>query len=165
MNELGDRIRDTGRALLDLRAALVAGEPWPLSERWGHEPEASWGPPEVLGHVHEMIPYWTEELERVRAGDPAAAVPFGRVATDQSRLDRIEADRAKPVGTLLDEIAVGLERTRAFVASLGPGDAERLGLHPTRGELTIEASIERFFVTHLEEHVEQLRGILARRSA
>jgi hypothetical protein len=165
MDDLVRRIRETRKALLDLREPLVAGEPWPLSENWGHTPEAEWGPHEVLGHVNEMIPYWIGQLEIVLAGDPAQAVPFGRVATDQSRLDRIAADRAKPVGRLLDEIEAGLDRGATFAAALSPADGDRLAHHPTRGEITVRDSIERFFVGHVEEHVEQLRAILDRRPA
>ena len=164
MDDLTARLRAAGAALHHLRGPLEAGEPWPLSDDWGHTPEARWGPPEVLGHVNEMLPYWTAELEHVLAGDAATAVPFGRVATDQSRLDRIEADRAKPTGRLLDEIDAGLAGVEAFIANLGPGDAERLGSHPTRGEIDVRTSVERFFVTHLEEHIEQLRAILAARA-
>ena len=161
MNDPTGRLRDAGSALLGLRDALVAGEPWPLSDDYGHTPESEWGPREVLGHVDEMLPYWIEQLQMVLAGDPAAAVPFGRIATDQSRLDRIAADRAKTAGTLLDEIAVGLDRACAFVASLSSADAARLGRHPSRGEITVGASLEPFLVGHIEGHVVQLREILA----
>ena len=163
MDDLGGRLRDAGSALLGLRDALVADEPWPLSEHWGTEPEADWGPRELLAHVNEMLPYWCEQLEGVLAGDPATAVPFGRLATDETRLGRIGSDRAKPAGQLLDEIGVGLDRAAAFVTGLSAADRERRGLHSSRGELTVDASLERFLVGHLEDHVEQLRGILARR--
>jgi hypothetical protein len=159
------RLRDAGGAVLELRAALVAGEPWPLSERWGTEPEADWGPREVLAHVNEMLAYWTEQLEAVLAGDPAVAVPFGRVATDAGRLARIEADRRRPVAALLDGVAAGLDRVGAFAGTLSPADAERRGLHATRGEITVREALDRFLVGHLEEHVEQLRAILAREQA
>ena len=165
MDDLARRLRDAGSALLGLRGSLVAGEPWPLSEQWGTEPEADWGPRELLAHVNEMLPYWTEQLEMVLAGDPAAAVQFGRVATDEARLGRIGADREQPVGRLLDEVDVGLVLAGAFVAGLSATDAERLGLHSSRGELTVGASVERFLVGHLEDHVEQLRRILARQPA
>ncbi|MEO5940412.1 MAG: hypothetical protein ABIZ72_05565, partial [Candidatus Limnocylindrales bacterium] len=84
MDDPASRLRDAGSALLGLRDALVAGEPWPLSDDYGHTPESAWGPREVLGHVNEMLPYWVDELEMVCSGDPAAPVPFGRIATDQS---------------------------------------------------------------------------------
>jgi hypothetical protein len=162
MEELVSRLRDAGTSILDLRGPLVAGEPWPLSDDWGHTPEADWGPREVLGHVDEMLPYWTEQLEAVLAGEPAAPVPCGRIATDQSRLDRIDADRARPAGEQLDSITAGLARAEAFVTGLTTADGARLGRHPTRGDLTVRDSVERFLAAHLEEHVVQLREILAR---
>lgn len=162
MHDLARRIRDAGNAILELRGPLVAGEPWPLSETWGTEPEADWGPPELLGHVNEMLPYWVDELDDVLAGDPAAAVPFGRIASDASRLARIDTDRHRPVGDLLGDITSGIERASAFADRLTPDDALRLGLHPSRGEITVRDSIDRFLTAHLEDHVEQLRSILAR---
>jgi hypothetical protein len=162
MDDLRGRLSDAGNGLLALRDELVAGEPWELSDDWGHTPEADWGPRELLGHVDEMLPYWTDQLEMVLAGDRATPVPFGRVATDQSRLDRIDADRRKPAGAILDDIAAGLERVRSFLDGLGPGDGDRIGAHPTRGDITIRDSVERFLVSHLEDHVAQLRAILDR---
>jgi hypothetical protein len=162
MDDLARRLRDAGSALLGLREALVAGEPWPLSAAWGTEPEADWGPREVLAHVNEMLPYWTAQLEMVLAGDAATAVPFGRVATDPSRLGRIEADRHKPTARLLDDIAAGLEEATAFASRVADADGERRGVHAVRGELTVRAAFERFLVSHLEEHAVQLHEILDR---
>jgi hypothetical protein len=162
MDDLARRLRDAGTALLGLRDALVAGEPWPLSDDYGHTPESEWGPPEILGHVDEMLPYWTDELERVLAGDGANPVTFGRIATDQSRMDRIDADRRKPMGDLLDDIAAGLDRAAAFAAGLDADAAARVGVHPSRGEITVADSIERFLAAHLEDHVVQLREHLTR---
>jgi len=165
MTDLADRLRDAGAGLLDLRGPLVAGEPWPLSPDYGTGPEADWGPREVLGHVNEMLDYWTSQLADVLAGDPSTAVPFGRVATDESRLRRIDDDRRRPANELLDSIDAGLVRATGLAAGLSADDLDRRGLHPLRGELSVGASIERFLVTHLEEHVAQLREILARRTA
>ncbi|MBA2720293.1 MAG: hypothetical protein H0U52_13795 [Chloroflexi bacterium] len=165
MDDLERRIRDAGSALADLREPLVAGEPWPLSEHWGTEPEADWGPREVLAHVSEMLPYWTDQLQNVIAGDPATAVAFGRIASDPSRLARIDAERQRPVGEILDALSVGLDEAATFAGGAATEHADRLGLHSTRGEITVRASVERFFVTHLEEHVEQLRSILSRHPA
>jgi len=163
MDELASRLHDAGTELLDLRGALVAGEPWPLSAAYGTEPEADWGPREVLAHVNEMHAYWTGQLEAVLAADPAAAPPFGRVATDSNRLDRIAIDRQRPAGELLDGIEGGLRRASAFVERLTAADLDRAGFHPTRGDVRVADAIERFLVAHLEDHVVQLREILARR--
>jgi hypothetical protein len=162
MDDLSRRLRDAGTALLGLRGPLVAGEPWPLSEHWGTEPEADWGPREVLAHVNEMLPYWVEQLQGVLAGDPATPVPFGRVATDPVRLARIEADRQGPTGPLLERIEAGLTGATAFVAGLSDDDLARRGLHSSRGELSVGESVERFLVGHIEDHVAQVREILTR---
>jgi hypothetical protein len=162
MDDLSRRLRDAGRALLGLRGALVAGEPWPLSEAWGTEPEADWGPREVLAHVDEMLPYWTDQLERVVAEAEAGPVPFGRIATDPSRLSRIDANRQRPSGDLLDEIDTGIRETADFIDGLRDGASDRIGLHPSRGELTVRESIDRFIVAHLEDHVAQLQSVLER---
>ena len=69
--------------LLRLEAAVTAGAPWPLSDHFGVEPEAHWGPPETLAHLAEMIPYWTGEMARVLDASDEP-VPFGRVASDLS---------------------------------------------------------------------------------
>ncbi|HEY8847301.1 MAG TPA: hypothetical protein VIM24_11615, partial [Candidatus Limnocylindrales bacterium] len=81
MDSPAERLKHAGSELLDLRGPLVAGEPWPLSAAYGTEPEADWGPREVLAHVNEMLPYWATELRVILAGDPAGATPFGRVST------------------------------------------------------------------------------------
>jgi hypothetical protein len=164
VNDPAARLRDAGADLLDLRGPLVRGEPWPLSAAYGTEPEADWGPREVLAHVNEMLPYWTAQLQGVLAADPTAPASFGRVATDPDRLARIEADRRQRAGWLLDAIDAGLVTATGFAAGLSEADLGRVGLHPSRGELTVGASVDRFLVTHLEEHVLQLREILARRS-
>jgi DinB family protein len=164
-DDLLTRLRNAGAGLLALRGPLVTGEPWPLSPDYGTGPEASWGPREVLAHVDEMLPYWTAQLRGVIAGDPGGATPFGRVATDQSRLDRIDAARQRPAGELLDEIDAGLVTATSFVAGCSAADLDRRGLHPTRGELSVSESLDRFVVTHLAEHVAQLEGILAAGSA
>jgi DinB family protein len=162
MDDVGTRIATAGEDLLAMGPDLLAGEPWPLSATYGTEPEADWGPREVLGHVDEMLRYWISELGRVVAGDPSGrAVEFGRVATDPSRLARIAEERQRPTAELLPSIAEALGDATGFIRRLGPADLARTGAHPTRGELTVEASLDRFLASHLEEHVRQLHSILA----
>jgi hypothetical protein len=165
MDDFASRLRDAGSALLGLRAPLVAGEPWPLSAAYGTEPEADWGPREVLAHVNEMLGYWPRQLAGVLAGDPATAIPFGRVAEDAERIGRIESDRKRSVGELLDSIELSLPKAVAFVDGLSASDLVRRGAHPTRGELTVAQGIEPFLAGHLEGHVVQLHEILARSAA
>jgi hypothetical protein len=164
VGDLQTRLRDAGEAMLALRGPLVGGEPWPLSAAYGTEPEADWGPREVLAHVNEMLPYWTGQLEAVLAGRGTSAAPFGRVASDSARLARIAEDRRRPTGELLDGIDAGLVVALGFLSNRTDADLAVAGLHPVLGELTVGDSLERFVVGHLEEHVDQLRVILASRA-
>jgi hypothetical protein len=159
IDRLLDRLDDAGRALAALEPAVRAGEPWPLSTSIGVEPEAHWGPPEVLAHVAEMLPFWLGEIERILAGSPEP-VPFGRIATDEIRLAVIERDRTVPSRELFDRTASDIARYRRRLSQLGVVESSRRGLHPTRGELPIPAILERFVTGHLEDHVEQLQGSL-----
>jgi hypothetical protein len=139
--------------------AVEAGSPWPLSPTIGVEPEAHWGPPEVLAHVAEMLPFWTGEIERVLAGDPEP-VPFGRVASNPLRIAVVERDRTLPSRELFARITAGAERLADRLAELPPAAGKRRGIHETLGEMSVAALVERLVVGHLEEHVEQLKGVL-----
>jgi hypothetical protein len=111
-----------------------------------------------------MLSYWHGELRRVTAGDGAEPVPFGRVASDPSRLARIDELRQRPAGELVDEIGDRVPEVAGFVDRLTADEAGRVGRHQTRGELTVSDSVQRFFASHLEEHVAQLRDILTAQS-
>jgi hypothetical protein len=152
-------IQTAAATLRRLRAALEAGAPWPLAVRFDHDPEASWGPNEVLAHIEEMLPYWLGEVERILAGPPDP-VPFGRIGTDPVRLAVIERDRTLPIGVLLDRVREAAERWIARLSSLTSPELAKVGLHPRLGEMTVEMIVERQVVGHLDEHVRQLESIL-----
>jgi hypothetical protein len=166
VDDLIRRLEDARVAIAARRAGVERGEPWPLSAAYGTEPESDWGPKEVLAHSAEMIPFWSGEIERILAAPVEAdPVPFGRVATDPNRIDRIGRDRALPAAELFDRIEAGAIATGARLTALSADELSRRGLHPRAGEMTIPAIVERFIVVHLEEHVEQLDGIVARRNS
>jgi DinB family protein len=162
--DLVPRLEAASKRLAALRPAVEAGVPWPLSDNFGTEPEASWGPPETLAHVAEMLPFWLGEIERVvdGSGEP---VPFGRIATDQLRLLVLERDRSLPPRELFDRIAAGTDRVARRLKTLTPRDTSRVGVHPRRGEMTVPEMADSFIVGHLEEHAEQLAEVVAARSA
>jgi hypothetical protein len=163
LTRLGDRLAGAGAAFAELRPAVEAGDPWPLSAAYGTEPESDWGPKELLAHTAEMLGFWPAEIETILAGGPEP-VPFGRVSTDPARIARIERDRVLPTGELFDRIGVEVGQVRAKLVGLTAGDGSRIGLHPRLAEMTVATIVERFLVGHLEEHVDQLRDVLARRS-
>ena len=163
IDELSDRLAAGAAGIEALRPGVVSGEPWPLSDAYGAEPESDWGPKEVLAHVGEMLPYWLGQVEAILVAPPAnGAPPFGRVATDETRIARIGEDRRLPGAELLDRIGASAAAVRERMAELTPAELDRSGVHPRLGEMTVPAIFERFMVSHLEEHVRQLSEVLAR---
>ena len=156
------RLDAASEAMVGLGPAIEAGEPWPLAAQFGAEPEAHWGPREVLAHCTEMLPYWLGEMERILAA--AEPVPFGRIQTDERRIGIIERDRTLPIGVLLERLADDTASYARWMPHLTATDLARRGLHPTRGEQTIEEILEQTVVGHLEGHVGQLRETLAERA-
>ena len=159
-----DRLEAAAAAILSFRPRIEAGSPWALAEMYGPEPEASWGPPELLAHVEEYLPYWLGEIERVLAGDPrgdGGPVPFGRVATDPIRIGVIGRDRTLPLRELFSRIESEAPRVAGRLRQLTEAEAGLIGSHPARGEMTVREMLEPFLVGHSEGHVEQLREILA----
>ena len=160
-DDIADRLLQAHAGVDALRADVEAGAPWPASPNFGHEPEASWNPPELLAHVAEMLPYWMGQIERILDGYPEP-VPFGRVATDDERIAAIGRERTLPVGELFDRVARGAQAAAGRLRELSAEELARRGTHPTLGEMTVTAIAERMFIRHLGEHAEQLRSILAR---
>ena len=161
LDDQAQRLEAAVADILELRPRIEAGAPWPMAELYGPEPEASWGPPELLAHVEEYLPYWLGEIESVLASPAGAPAPFGRVATDALRIGVIGRDRGLPLRELFSRIEAGTPRVAARLRELTEAEAARTGLHPARGEMTVRDMLEPFLVGHTEGHVTQLREILA----
>jgi hypothetical protein len=162
MDDLAVRLAAAGSVLARKRTLVEGGEPWPLSSAYGTEPESAWGPKEVLAHVAEMLGFWHGEIDRIVAA-PAGPIPFGRVASDATRIARIGNDRTLPAGVLFERIAAGIDGVDNRLRQLEGDVAQRAGTHERFGEMTIPAIVERFLVGHLEEHAAQLDALLAAR--
>jgi len=159
MNDQIERLEAGRRAILAMQPMIEDGEPWALSLKFGEEPGADWGPKEVLAHVAEFLPYWLGEIERLLDGD-LEPVPFGRIASDSERIERVGRDRLLSVSELFERVNAAVRTTAARLGSLDPEDASKLGLHERRGEMTVATISEQFIVGHLEEHIAQLKEIL-----
>lgn len=159
-NRAIERLRSAAAALRGFEPALLAGRPWPLHVvEHDAGPDSEWGPTEVLAHVAELLPYWLGEIARILDGGPKPA-PFGRTVDDRLRVLTIERDRSLPPAELLDRIESSVDRYAHRLDALPPAAMQRKGLHPTRGEMPVEAVLERFVLAHSEEHVEQLARAL-----
>ena len=128
---LAERLVAGRAALTAVRPAIEAGEPWPLSAAYGTEPESDWGPKEVLAHVAEMIPYWLRQADQVlRAPAESGPTPFGRVASDPHRIERIGADRNLAAAALFDSIDEGLAAAIQRVETTPSGRRHAAGQPP-----------------------------------
>jgi hypothetical protein len=123
----------------------------PTGERW----EAG----QVWAHVAEFVAYWQRQAEVVLNAPDGEVAAFGRTKEDAQRIEAIERDRRHSPMELMDRVTQGLAALRAFLLGLPPEAWDRVGTHPTRGEMPVGTIIETFEVAHLEEHVGQLDGL------
>jgi hypothetical protein len=122
-----------------------------------------WEAGQVWAHLAEFPGYWLAQAQRVIALPTNEPVPFGRVKTDAGRIEAIERDRHTDPAALLERVRTSLAEVTDAVRSFPPDAWTRRGAHPTRGEMTVHAIIERFIVEHLEEHAEQLDALAGSR--
>ena len=118
--------------------------------------EERWEAGQVWAHIAEFPPYWLAEAQRVASLPTHEPVPFGRVKTDAGRLAAIERERHTEPAALLERVRSSLSEVTDATRAFTPEEWSRRGLHPTRGEMTVQSIVERFIVDHLEEHADQL---------
>ena len=123
--------------------------------------EERWEAGQVWAHIAEFVPYWHGEIQSVvgaYAGDP---VPFGRTKEDPGRLAGIEIGRNEEITDLLERVQTGIADLRGYLNRLSSPEWNAVGRHSIRGDLDVEAIVERFILAHLEEHADQLDGLRA----
>lgn len=159
--DLARRIEASIAAIHGLGPAIAAAPPLPPHARLGHDEDA-WGPREVLAHATEAVGFWHAEIERVLAAAPDGPVPsFGRGPDDAARVEIIARDHDLPSAVLLGRLGREGGAAVARIARLTSDELARVGRHPTWGEITVGAIVERTLASHLEGHVDQLRGLIA----
>jgi hypothetical protein len=152
VDELISRLADAER-----RLAEHGSRPLPP----GHtEPdpgaEERWEAGQVWAHLAEFPAYWLAQAQRVIALPTNEPVPFGRVKTDPGRIGAIERDRHTDPAALLERVRTSLAEVTDTARSLPPEAWTRRGMHPARGEMTVQQIFETFIANHLEEHADQL---------
>jgi threonine dehydratase len=158
MNLLADRL-----ARVERRLAEHAARPLP-SGLTDPDPgaEERWEAGQVWAHLAEFPGYWHDQLRMVasaRASGGVAPLPFGRTKEDAGRIASVERERRTDPGELLRRVTAQIADVSATLARL-PDDAwHARGVHPTRGEMTLGEIVERFVLSHLEEHADQLDGL------
>lgn len=155
VDELISRLEAVERRLVEhADAPLPAGltEPDPGGEE-------RWEAGQVWAHLAEFPAYWLGQVKRVIALPTDEPVPFGRVKTDAGRVAAIERDRHTDPHALLARVRAALAEVTDTARSLPPDGWTRRGMHPVRGEMTVQQMFERFIADHLEEHADQLDSL------
>lgn len=123
--------------------------------------EERWEAAQVWAHMAEFVGYWTEQMQSVVAEYDGEPVPFGRVKTDPGRVAAIEVGRREPIPVLVRRVQESLAEARAWLNGLTTPEWGAVGRHPTRGDMDVESMVGRFIVEHLDEHLDQLDGLVA----
>src|SRR4029079_14282922 len=76
------------------------------------------------------------------------------------RIAAIEADRSVPVADLWGRIEPQLARLGTTLEAFADEDWGFEVTHPTLGVMVMPAILDRFLVGHLEEHAQQLEGLV-----
>ncbi len=134
------------------------GEPGPEDARTGER----WDRGNVLGHVAEMLPYWTAQVRAVVDG--AGTMGRDEVGTARRRMG-IDSGREAGEEALLERIDAEMVGLLALLADMGDADLDRrlvVRSHDGESQVNLRRELERLLVGHLEEHLQQLRSLESR---
>jgi hypothetical protein len=85
---------------------------------------------------------------------------MGRTKVDPGRIDAIEGDRSTPTADLHARLVPQLEELRTLIDELSDDDWGREVRHSTLGVLAMSRAVDVFLVGHLEQHADQLEGLV-----
>ncbi len=153
LQDLRRRVGECARRLDELQP-LGPGEPGAPDPATGER----WDRFHVLGHVGEMLPFWTGEMRRLLEGaGEVGRDDDGYIRREAAIASAAEADEAE----LLHAARSGTAGLVALLDDLSESDLSRVALRRSREgerESTLGDQLEQALVGHLEEHVAQLEG-------
>jgi hypothetical protein len=118
-----------------------------------------WHRGNVLGHVNEMLPFWTEQIRQAGEGS-------GKVGRDQEgathRRQGIDQGNAQTEGELRLSVDDGIEGVLELIEALSPDDLERVVAYHSRDgdrDARLGELLQLLIVVHLEDHLAQLASL------
>lgn len=128
------------------------GEPGPPDGQTGER----WDRGNVLGHMAEMLPFWTGQLRAVLRG----ATSLGRDEAGYSRR-RLAIATGRDLGEeeLIARIDAGLTALLGLLAELTDEDLDRMLTYHSAGrerQVDLRYPLEELLVGHVEAHLRQL---------
>ena len=157
MSEL-DSYRERLLAARDVLAAtplLGSGEFGPPDEKTGER----WDRTNVLGHVAEMLPYWTSQTRAVIGG----AGEMGRGEAGYARRrEGIDAGKVSSEAELRAQIDAGIEGLLLLLGEMREEDLDRPVVYRPKDDdrqETVRGVLEDLMVGHVEAHIRQLQEL------
>jgi hypothetical protein len=119
----------------------------------------SWHRGNVLGHMNEMLDYWTNQVQNAIKGSGTMGRDEAGTAKRRQGIDHGNAASEAELRRGVDE---RIGRVLVVLAGMTPEDLERsVVFHNREGERSARVGelLQTLIVQHLEEHVEQLAAL------
>jgi hypothetical protein len=119
----------------------------------------SWHRGNVLGHMSEMIDYWTQQLQRAAAGAKVVGRDEAGYLRRRQGIDRGNANTEASLKVAVDQ---GIGGVIGLLDSLSPADLDREVVYHSRDgdrDARVGELLEILLVRHVEEHVAQLASL------
>jgi hypothetical protein len=115
-----------------------------------------WSVTEILCHIDEFVPYWTDETVRVARH---SAKEWGRTHADARRLAAVAAASTRTLPDLESSIRANVADATAKLAALRDVDlqVEAKSRNPRWGVKPAAFIVEELLVAHVEKHLGQVR--------
>jgi uncharacterized damage-inducible protein DinB len=121
--------------------------------------ENDWSVMQTLGHLVEMLPYWTNRC-CVMISAVEEPLQFGRELDAPERLEGINHGTEMKLGEMIFILNQEIQGASQAIRSMSEKDRKKMGIHIRYGEISVTEAIERLIVTHSEEHLNQVRSAL-----
>jgi hypothetical protein len=120
--------------------------------------ENEWSALQVLGHMTEMIPYW---LSHCRTVIGAAEPPhFGRTLDAPERLAAVDPAALRDPVELMRLLGIEVRNAARTIRQFSPAERQKKGIHIRQGVMTVDDMLERFILTHAQDHLAQVQTAL-----
>lgn len=116
-----------------------------------------WDSKQIVAHIVELCEFFRADIEQgIRR---PKSVVLGRSAHDEGRNSRIEALCALTASELIEQLTLEIGKCAGLLASLDDVDFSLQITHLTDGQITITELISKQLITHVTEHVDQLKEL------
>jgi uncharacterized damage-inducible protein DinB len=122
--------------------------------------EGVWTVMDILCHIREFVPYWTEEALHIvqRPADP-----WGRDHTNAARLAAVADTASSDLSAVIADIRRAVERSAVILGRLTDADlaVEATSRNPRFGLKPASFVVDHLLVQHTEKHLGQIRRNVA----